>query len=343
MKGFNQRIRSAAGFLPSPARGRGAGEEGKGARHAGSVRDAAAVPSAPTALPQAGEGSARQPRPAATRWRPTLAAVTVASAGWLAAGCATSDPAALMSKQADAQIALSRLQDKQAQEQYDDRAVYRGLIERMQQQGLYYASLAHLDAYQQRFGDSADVAMLRADALRETEQDEAAAIAYRNLLGSSHAARAYHGLGLLAGRSGDFGEAVTQLEASLSRDPTNALVASDLGYALMRAGQLQQARVPVMQALQLDGANPRIVSNAVVWMLATRQREQATALMERASMSASTRKAIAQEADRIAREAARQERAAARTNGTRPKPQRIALTTAAQPGQAAATNTTSAP
>lgn len=304
----------AACFLSSPARERGAG----------------------------GEGSLL---PVATRWRRTLTAVTVATASWLAAGCATtSDPASLMSKQADAQIALSKLQDKQAQEQYDDRAVYRGLIERMQQQGLYYASLAHLDAYQQRFGDSADVAMLRADALRETEQDEAAAVAYRNLLGSGYAARAYHGLGLLAGRSGDFGEAVTQLEASLSRDPTNALVASDLGYALMRAGQLQQARVPVMQALQLDGANPRIVSNAAVWMLANRQRDQATALMERASMSAPTRKAIAQEADRIAREAARQERAATKAGGTRPpKPQRIALTTAAQPGEGAAQHPASAP
>ncbi len=287
-----------------------------------------------------GEGSLR---PAAIRWRRTWTAVTVATAGWLATGCATSDPVALMSKQADAQIALSKLQDKQAQEQYDDRAVYRGLIERMQQQGLYYASLAHLDAYQQRFGDSADVAMLRADALRETEQDEAAAIAYRNLLGSGYAARAYHGLGLLAGRNGDYGEAVTQLEAALSRDPTNALVASDLGYALMRAGQLQQARVPVMQALQLDGANPRIVSNAAVWMLANRQRDQATALMERASMSAPTRKAIAQEADRIVREATRQDRAASRASGARPKPQRIALTIAAQPGEGAAQKPTSAP
>ena len=51
----------------------------------------------------------------------------------------------------------------------DTPGMYLGLIERMQSQGLYYASLAHIDAYEKQYGSSPDTILLRADALRATD------------------------------------------------------------------------------------------------------------------------------------------------------------------------------
>ncbi|TXI88578.1 MAG: pilus assembly protein TadD [Cupriavidus sp.] len=229
------------------------------------------------------------------------------------AGCAGlgNNGAERMAEQAEAQIELARLRDKEARAEYNDQAVYLGLIGRMQQEGLYYASLAHIDAYQKRYGANAEIRLMRADALRETGQDEAATLAYRELVSTDRAARAYHGLGLIAGRQDDFAHAVMALRQAAALDPINAQIANDLGYALMRGGALQEARVPVMQALQLDGSNPRIVSNAAVWMLADGKRTQANAMMQQANLPEATRTAIRKEADRVTR-------AAAGRAGTRP-------------------------
>lgn len=242
-----------------------------------------------------------------------LLAVVAAMVGL--GGCAsTPNSAEAMARQADAQIELAKLQDKSARAEYNDQNVYLGLIGKMQQEGMYYASLAHIDAFQQRYGNSTALQVLRADALRETGQDDAALQAYRDLLNTDRAARARHGIGLVLGRQGDFVRAAAELRQASTLDPVNAQVANDLGYALMRGGALQEARVPVMQALELDANNPRVVSNAVVWMLASGKRADATAMMQRAAMPEATRVAIRKEADRVARAAQLRDKAAPRGN-----------------------------
>lgn len=75
----------------------------------------------------------------------------------------------------------------------DTPGMYLGLIGRMQSQGLYYASLAHIDAYEKQYGASPDTILLRADALRSTDQPAASTVAYRQLLGTPLAARGYRG------------------------------------------------------------------------------------------------------------------------------------------------------
>ena len=179
--------------------------------------------------------------------------------------------------------------------------------------------------------------MLRADALRETGQDDAALQAYRDLLGTDRAARARHGIGLVLGRQGDFMRAAVELRQAAALEPVNAQVANDLGYALMRGGALQDARVPVMQALELDANNPRVISNAVVWMLATGKRSEATAMMQRAAMPEATRTAIRKEADRVIRAAQLRDKTAPRANAS-PNPtanaaaaQSVALNAGARP------------
>ncbi|XYI34331.1 Flp pilus assembly protein TadD [Cupriavidus oxalaticus] len=232
------------------------------------------------------------------------------------AGCATRDiGAAMIQQQAEAQVELAKMRDKTARAEYNEQAIYLGLIRKMQQDGLYFASLAHLDVYVQRFGTDDEIRVMRADALRETEQDKAATEAYQQLAATSRgvqAAHAHHGLGLLAGRQEDFAQAVTELRAAAALDPVNPRIASDLGYALMRTGALQDARVPVMQALELDARNPRVISNAAVWLMADGKRAQANAMMQRAAMPEATRSAVRKEADRVVRAAAARERAAVR-------------------------------
>ncbi|WP_257993232.1 pilus assembly protein TadD [Cupriavidus pauculus] len=239
-----------------------------------------------------------------TRQSHPLLAGVLAGVITLLGGCAsTPNSAEAMARQADAQIELARLQDKAARAEYNDQNVYLGLIGKMQQEGMYYASLAHIDAYQQKYGSSTALQVLRADALRETSQDDAALQAYRDLLNTDRAARARHGIGLVLGRQGDFTGATVELRQAAALEPVNAQVANDLGYALMRGGALQEARVPVLQALELDANNPRVISNAVVWMLATGKRSEATAMMHRAAMPEPTRIAIRKEADRVTRAA----------------------------------------
>ncbi|NUA27118.1 pilus assembly protein TadD [Cupriavidus basilensis] len=246
-------------------------------------------------------------------------------------GCGTS-LATRMSDQADAQVELSKLRDKQDRAIYDDKSVYLGLIGKMQEEGLYFASLAHIDVYEKRFGASPAMTLMRADALRETNQDAAAEQAYRSLAGTSVQARAYHGLGLIAGRRNDFAAAATAFQLAAGADPTNAQVANDLGYALMRTGALPEARVPVMQALQLDGKNPRVVSNAAVWLAADGKRDQAASLMQRAGLPEATRKAVLQEAERVRRASTQRERVAAQQAVAQTAPQSARLAATGTPG-----------
>ena len=248
---------------------------------------------------------------------PKLATLAVVAAVLALAGCAsTPNSAEAMARQADAQIELAKLRDKEARAEYNDQNVYLGLIARMQQEGMYYASLAHIDAFQQRFGTNPALQVMRADALRETGQDDAALQAYRALLNTDRAARAHQGIGLVMGRQGDFIHAAAELRQASSLDPVNAQVAGDLGYALMRAGALQEARVPVMQALELDAKNPRVISNAVVWMWASGKRSDATAMMQRAAMPEASRAAIRKEADRVARAAQARDKAQPRNQNS---------------------------
>lgn len=253
-------------------------------------------------------------------------AAPVCAAAMLAA-CATADNGtAMMNQQAEAQVELAKLRDKTARAEYNDQAVYLGLIRKMQQEGLYFASLAHIEVYRQRFGNGSEMLSMRADALRETGQDAAAVDAYRQLASTAQgaqAAHARHGLGLVAARQGDFARAVLELREAAALDPVNPQIAGDLGFALMRVGALQEARVPVMQSLELDARNPRAISNAAVWLMADGKRSQATAIMQRAALPEATRSAIRKEADRVARAAAARDR-----NPQRPAPTRAPVANA---------------
>ncbi len=229
--------------------------------------------------------------------RPVFVALAMASA-LAAVGCAGPK---------DAYPAIAEAQQRQAAEEglsaragsnIDTQATYLKLVEHMQQEGLWFASLAHIDALEKRWGTSAESTRARAEALRHAGQAAQAETAYRSLLATPLAAAGYRGLGLLAGARGDYAEAVRMLRQARDRNPTDALLLNDLGYASLRAGLIDEARLPLMQALQLKPDNPQSQANLAMYFEVTQQREQAAALMDANKTPPATRAAI--------REAARQ-------------------------------------
>lgn len=192
--------------------------------------------------------------------------------------------------QAEHEAALERSNRQSALP--DSPGMYLALIDKMQSEGMYYASLAHIDAYEKRFGRSPESTLRRADALRQTDQADAARAAYEGLLKSSLAARGYRGLGLLSGQAGQFDDAAAQFRHASDLEPTDALILSDLGYALMRAGCVDEARVPLMKASELARDNVKVLRNLVLYLLVSGQSDAAQAVMAREKFSDDARRAV---------------------------------------------------
>lgn len=207
----------------------------------------------------------------------------------LLAGCA-SDAAKVYAQQNEAAQLRQQAEDKAPTP--DNKGMYLGLIRQMQEQGMYFASLAHIDAYEQQNGSTPELQRLRADALRETRQTAAADGAYRKLLNSSEASAAWHGLGLLAAQSGDYKAAVSSLREAAKREPTNPVMLSDLGYALLRTGDIAAARVPLAQAAELAPDNRKMISNLALLLMVSGDAEKARAVMDKAALSAESRARI---------------------------------------------------
>lgn len=174
----------------------------------------------------------------------------------------------------------------------DTRELYLSMIRQMQEQGAYFASLAHIDQFRMQYGAAPDIDILRADALRETGQPDAAEQAYRALLGGSEAAAAWHGMGLVAAQRKDYAGAAQALREAVTRAPTQAFYLSDLGFALLRNGDTGAARVPLAQAAELRPDSRKVLSNLAVYLVVSGERVRADEVMTRADMPQATRDAI---------------------------------------------------
>jgi len=189
--------------------------------------------------------------------------------------------------------------DNKAGAAIDTKATYLRLVEQMQKEGLWFASLAHIDALEQRWGVSPESTRMRADALRQTGQAEAGEQAYKRLIGTPLESAGYRGLGLLAGARGSYAEAAQLLRQAQRLTPTDAALLSDLGYASLRAGQIADARLPLMQALQLRPDSAQAQSNLALYFEVTDQGEQANRLMEANRMSPAARAAVREAAQQL--------------------------------------------
>ncbi|KQX88976.1 hypothetical protein ASD34_07910 [Variovorax sp. Root473] len=207
-------------------------------------------------------------------------------------GCAATKDHYAAGEDAQQRQAFEAASETKSGANIDTQATYLKVVSQMQEQGLWFASLAHIDALEQRWGITPDSTRVRADALRQTGQAEPAEAAYKRLLNTPQESAGYRGLGLLAGARGQYAEAVQLFRQAQRRTPTDALLLSDLGYASLRAGQLEEARLPLMQALQLQPDSKQAQANVALYLEATHQQEQATALMDANRMPEATRAAV---------------------------------------------------
>lgn len=197
--------------------------------------------------------------------------------------------------------AIQRQQAELDRPALDNKQVYLDMIKKMQERSLYFASIAHIDAYQKSYGSSAEIQRLYADALRATGQDDAAEKQYKSLLGGAEAAAAWHGLGLLEAQRGNAKAAIANFRESSRLNPTNAVVLSDLSYALLNDGDSSGARVPLMQAVELAPANRKVISNLALYFLLAGDASKAESLMKEAKMPLDVRSEIFKRKDAIAR------------------------------------------
>ncbi|MDQ0014253.1 Flp pilus assembly protein TadD [Variovorax boronicumulans] len=221
-----------------------------------------------------------------------VACFTIAMLSLALAGCAGMKDQYAASADAQQRQAAEAAADTRAGANVDTQATYLRLVEQMQQEGLWFASLAHIDALEQRWGVTPESTRMRGDALRQTGQAALSEAAYKRLMGTPLEAAGFRGLGLLAGSRGNYPEAVQMLKQAQRRTPTDSSVLSDLGYASMRAGLMSEARLPLMQALQLKPDSQQAQANLAMFLELDGQTAQANSLMEASRMSATARSGV---------------------------------------------------
>jgi Flp pilus assembly protein TadD len=150
------------------------------------------------------------------------------------------------------------------------RGLYLALIREMRQSGKTYAALAHLDAFEKMYPHVAEAVVLRGDCLVDIGSYAEAQAVYRTLLKSkTTAAPANAGLGRIEGLNGRWAEAAGDFSQAVTLDPTNPSYLSDLGYALMRQGSLDQALFRIKQASQLAPSDARVRNNLILVLAAS--------------------------------------------------------------------------
>ena len=136
---------------------------------------------------RAGFFSSRLSESGSRRHPAWLAALLCAAALGALGACASQPGGYGLGEAAQTQLDQQRQQAKK--DTPDSAQVYLSMIEQMQQKGLYFASLAHLDEYERKYGATPHTTLLRADALRVTGQPERSAEVYRTLLSTPLAAQ----------------------------------------------------------------------------------------------------------------------------------------------------------
>lgn len=231
-----------------------------------------------------------------SRWGAGLAALLGLS---LLAGCQSNKMESawsLIREQREQQFLMQQSEQEVA---VNKRRSMLSMIRETQRQGRDFASLAYIESYRQHYGDSDDLLVLQADALRRTGQDAESEAVYRQLLTGKKAAQGWHGLGLLAGSTGNYASAVQSLERAAQLVPTNSQVLGDLGYARLRVGDTTGARVPLGKAAELDPNNTKGLSNMALLLIVEGNTEKAQELMDRAMLEPETRDQIYELAEEI--------------------------------------------
>ncbi|WP_420428239.1 hypothetical protein [Algiphilus sp.] len=165
-------------------------------------------------------------------------------------------------------------------------AVYRDLIAQLLQQEKYYAALAHIEEHQRSVGDDDPrLSLYEARALYGLRLDGQAKAIFLNLRGTRYDAEAHHGLGLIDARDAELEKAIEHFILAVRARPTNVAMRNDLGFALLRAGRPEDARLQLSTALELEPSNQRARTNLMLLMLIRGDEQSARQLAESVGMT----------------------------------------------------------
>ncbi|HEX4917890.1 MAG TPA: hypothetical protein VFV43_08345 [Limnobacter sp.] len=185
-----------------------------------------------------------------------------------------------------------------------ERAIHLKLVQTMLQQDNAYAALAHLDAYDQKWGANRESRQLRADGLRKTSQLDQAELVYKSLLSGTEQNKlgpVWYGLGKVAIERGDLKTAATRLEKSVQVDPLNINAYSDLGLVYLLEGKKEPAYSTLMKANQLSNNDPNILANLALWGLVFEDFNMAMDIADRLQWTDTTRNRVMGQANTIKR------------------------------------------
>lgn len=186
-------------------------------------------------------------------------------------------------------------------ERPDRPGVHADLVRGMLQQGQYYAALAHVEELERsRRGSDHELLLLRAAALYQLDEIPAARQAYQELLRTEYAGQAHHGLALILARD-QLGAAVTHFNSAVALLPTDPQIRNDLGYTLLLAGRLTEARHHLATAAELAPGSDTAKSNLVLAEFLADRPQQARLLAQRHGIPAQRQRELQAESVLIAR------------------------------------------
>lgn len=173
------------------------------------------------------------------------------------------------------------------------------IIEKTLGQNNAAAALVQLDAYDQKWGVSAESTRLRADYLLKTNQLDQAETLYLKLIGKIDSGPIWYGLGKVSIERGDLQAASIRLEKAVQVDPQYIEAYTDLGLVYLLQGEKIPAHDTLMKASELSNSNTNALANLALWALVYDNYTMAMDIADRLKWSESTRKKLMAQATTI--------------------------------------------
>lgn len=188
---------------------------------------------------------------------------------------------------------------RMSEERGGEEAVYRDLIARLLEQDKHYAALAHVEEYKRQGGATPELKLYEARALYGLELDGQAKALFLELRDTRLDGEAQHGLGLIAAREADLERATEYFIRAVRQRPTNVVMRNDLGFALLRAGRFEDARLQLATALELSPDNERARSNLIMLLMIRGDQQGVRSLAASAGLDASELDRLRAQSERL--------------------------------------------
>lgn len=149
------------------------------------------------------------------------------------------------------------------------KSFYLSVIGQLIGNGQAYAAMAHLDAFDGKFGASALSQKLRGDAWLAVGDLTKAEQSYDAITGAALSGFRLNGLGRVAAATGDWPRSADYFADAVAAAPANPEFLNNLGSSLIHTGRFEEAEFALRKARQLAPADDRIASNLLLLLAKT--------------------------------------------------------------------------